>query len=225
MSVRKLSNPHDVPPPTTGNAARLLTVPQSVVDDMIQRITIRIARGLARFSWITPNRITTLSAILGGGIAGGLIYFGWFKWAAVVVILSGIFDGLDGDLARTRNMVTSEGALLDSVLDRYVDFLLVGAMILVSPESHLWPGLFALLGSTTVPYIRARSEAQGKSTVASVGSRSIRMILIIVSLLLNQLFLGLVAIALVSNIAAIHRLIHGLSDRSNSTNSQPVEML
>ncbi len=200
--------------PVGANSGKLqsssFAIPRSIVDDTIQRLTLRLARFLAKIAWITPNQITCLSAVLGGGVAGSLIYTEHFRLAAFFVLLSGILDGLDGDLARERQMSSAEGALLDSVLDRYVDFFLLGAMILVAPQEHLWPGLLALLGTTAVPYIRARSEAEGKSTIASVGSRSIRIILLILSLLLHQILWGLIAIALISNIAAIHRMLYGL---------------
>jgi hypothetical protein len=67
--------------------------------------------------------------------------------------------------------------------------------------------LLALLGSTLVPYIRARSEAAGKSTVASIGSRATRTILIILGLLTKQILPLLIVLAVISNLAAIHRFI------------------
>jgi archaetidylinositol phosphate synthase len=195
--------------PHSGSAPSV-AIPHSVIDHSVQFFTLKLARLLIPIQWITPNRITCMSAILGGGLAGYLIYEQKFLIAACCVILSGVFDGLDGDLARERGMSSAEGALLDSVLDRYVDFFLISALILVDPQHHLWPGLLALLGTTTVPYIRARSEAEGKGTVASVGSRSIRIILIILGLLFRQIDWVLIAIALLSNVAAIHRLLYGL---------------
>lgn len=208
-------------PASNSPQAPSFAVPKSIVDDTIQLLTLRLARGLAKISWITPNLITCVSALLGGAVASGLIYIGQFRTAAGFVILSGIFDGLDGDLARERNISSAEGAILDSVLDRYVDFLLISAMILVAPQDNLWPGLLALLGTTTVPYIRARSEAEGKSTIASVGSRSIRVIVLIVSLIVHQLFWGLVAIAFVANVAAIHRLIYGVFPQKTAQDQLP----
>lgn len=182
-------------------------VPHSWVDHIIQFFTIKLARALVRFTWITPNRITCLSAGLGGPLAGGMILRGNYLVAAGLITVSGLLDSLDGDLARQRNLCSREGAILDSVLDRYVDFCLIAALILVSPQPHLIPGLLALLGTTVVPYIRARSEAEGKKTVASIGSRAFRTIVIIVGLVTGQLYGVLVAVAAIANIAALHRLI------------------
>lgn len=182
-----------------------ITVPLSFLDRIVQFFTIKLARSLARFTWITPNRVTWVSAGIGGPLTGWLIIQEQFWLATALVVVSGLMDGLDGDIARERNLTSIEGGILDSVLDRYVDFFLITALILVNPTEHLLVGLVALLGTTMVPYIRARSEVAGKSSIASIGSRATRIVLIILGLLTQQLFILLIALAIISNIAAVHR--------------------
>ncbi|UJB70690.1 CDP-alcohol phosphatidyltransferase family protein [Acaryochloris sp. 'Moss Beach'] len=182
-----------------------ITVPLSPLDRMVQFFTIKLARSLARFTWITPNRVTWVSAGIGGPLTGWLIIQEQLWLATALVVVSGLMDGLDGDIARERNLTSIEGGILDSVLDRYIDFFLIAALILVNPTEHLLVGLFALLGTTMVPYIRARSEVAGKSSIASIGSRATRIVLIILGLLTQQLFILLIALAVISNIAAVHR--------------------
>ncbi len=182
-----------------------ITVPLSLLDRIVQFFTIKLARSLARFTWITPNRVTWLSASIGGPLTGWLIIQQQYGLATALVVISGLMDGLDGDIARERNLTSIEGGILDSVLDRYVDFFLIAALILVNPNEHLIVGLIALLGTTMVPYIRARSEVAGKSSIASIGSRATRIVLIILGLLTQQVFILLVVLAIISNIAAIHR--------------------
>ncbi|QUY41515.1 CDP-alcohol phosphatidyltransferase family protein [Acaryochloris marina] len=182
-----------------------ITVPLSPLDRMVQFFTIKLARSLARFTWITPNRVTWVSAGIGGPLTGWLIIQEQLWLATALVVVSGLMDGLDGDIARERNLTSIEGGILDSVLDRYVDFFLIAALILVNPTEYLLVGLFALLGTTMVPYIRARSEVAGKSSIASIGSRATRIVLIILGLLTQQLFILLIALAVISNIAAVHR--------------------
>ncbi|MGK7871925.1 MAG: CDP-alcohol phosphatidyltransferase family protein [Xenococcaceae cyanobacterium] len=194
----------------TGNS---IVVPRSFIDKIIQFFTVRLARSLVDIAWITPNLISLLSCGLGGPAAGWVIVQGNYLIAVLLIAVSGILDSLDGDLARERGVASSEGNILDSVLDRYVDFFLISALILVSPSDYLILGLLALLGATMVPYIRAKSEAQGKSTVATIGSRGTRTIVIIVGLLTGQIFLLFIALAVISNIAAIHRLIFALIPR------------
>lgn len=187
-----------------------IIVPKSFLDKIIQFFTVKLAGYLVSISWITPNRITWLSCGLGGPVAGWFILQKHYLIAVVFVVISGIFDSLDGDLARARGTASKAGNILDSVLDRYVDFFIIAAMILVSPNDNLIPGLLAILGGTMVPYIRAKSESVGKSTVASIGSRAIRTVLIIIGLLGRQIYPLLIVLAAISNIAAIHRLIYAL---------------
>jgi archaetidylinositol phosphate synthase len=187
-----------------------IVVPKSFLDRAIHSITEKLASILVNITWITPNRISWLSGGLGGLVAGWYIVRENYLLAVFFIILSGILDCLDGDLARARNMASGEGDILDSVIDRYVDFFLIAALILVSPNDYLIAGLLALLGTTLVPYVRARSEAEGKSTVASIGSRSTRTILIIIGLLTQQLLPLLILLAAITNIASIHRLIFAL---------------
>ena len=187
-----------------------VAVPKSLTDKILHSLTVRLARSLVNIAWITPNQISWLSGGVGGPLAGWFIVRGDYLIAVLSIAISGILDCLDGDLARERGVASREGDILDSVIDRYVDFFLISALILVSPNDYLIPGLLALLGTTMVPYIRARSEAQGKSTIASIGSRATRTILIVIGLLTGQIFPLLVILALISNIAAIHRLTHAL---------------
>jgi phosphatidylglycerophosphate synthase len=186
-------------------------VPKSFLDRFVGAITINLAQTLVNIPWITPNRISFFSAIVGGFLASWLIVIHEYLIAVLLIVIAGICDSLDGDLARARGAASREGEIIDSVLDRYVDFLLISALILAAPQEDLYEylivGLLALLGSTLVPYIRARSEAAGKSTVASIGSRATRTVLILFGLLTQQLFPLLIVLAAISNIAAIHRFV------------------
>lgn len=183
---------------------------KSFLEKSIHNITNKVAETLIEISWITPNRISYLSGLIGGVGVGYFIIQKNYLMAVLLIFVSGILDCLDGDLARARGVTTKEGAILDAVLDRYVDFIILGALILVSPETNLIPGLLALLGTTMVPYIRAKTEAQGKISVASIGDRSMRTILLIIGLSTGQIFLTLIVLAIISNIAAIHRFIFAL---------------
>jgi archaetidylinositol phosphate synthase len=196
---------------TSNDSEPAMIKPRSFIEKTIKLYTVKIAQGLDHYPWITPNRISMLSALLGGPLAGWLIVEQNFLMAVGIIIISGIFDDLDGDLARTRGVASSEGAILDSVLDRYVDFFILAALIWLSPSQHLIPGGLAMFGGMLVPYIRARSEAEGKSVVAAaIGNRTARIIMIIIGLLTQQIFPLLIILAVTSNIAALQRLIFAL---------------
>lgn len=198
-------------PSTVAEPQGSIAPPRPPLDRAVHAITERVAATIVDWGWITPNGISFFSAAVGGLLAGWLILQHQYLLAVGAIALSGIFDCLDGDLARAREMASGEGEILDSVLDRYVDFFLVAAMILVSPNEYVIPGLLALLGTTLVPYIRARVEAAGKKTVSSIGSRSTRTILIIIGLLTGQILPLLIVLAVISNIAAVHRFAFALS--------------
>ena len=71
-------------------------------------------------------------------------------------------------------------------------------------------GLAALLGAMLTPYVRAKTEAEGKSSLATIGDRGIRNHILVVGLLASQPIWTLVATAVVANLAAIHRLAHAV---------------
>lgn len=112
---------------------------------------------------ISANAITTLSALLGvsSGLAVGAGRFALGGW---LFLGSGILDVFDGRIARARGETTKAGAAIDSVLDRYTDTAMLMGLGWYYRESWvLVPVLFAILGSSMVPYIRARGEGLGIS--------------------------------------------------------------
>ncbi len=195
----------------TSNTEAEIVKPRSLIEKTLKIYTVKIANFLAKYDWITPNRISILSALLGGPLACWLILANYYLSAVAVIIISGILDDLDGDLARAKGVASKEGAILDSVLDRYVDFFIITALILLDPSQHLIPGLLAMFGGMMVPYIRARSEAEGKSVVAAaIGNRTARFILIILGISTQQFFPLLILLTLTANIAAFQRLFYVL---------------
>ncbi|HEY3500040.1 MAG TPA: CDP-alcohol phosphatidyltransferase family protein, partial [Polyangiaceae bacterium] len=117
-------------------------------------------RVLARVRF-PPNVITSLSLALalaaGVGVAAGRFALGGWLFVS-----SGALDFLDGRVARSTGRTTASGAVLDSILDRYVESaLLVGLAWYYRDSWVLVACLFALTGSLLVPYVRARGEAAG----------------------------------------------------------------
>ena len=147
--------------------------------------------------------------------------------AGIFVSVGDVLDYLDGDLARRRGTDSREGAIFDAVLDRYTDFLVLGALTylatavldrytdfligglsFLTSDIVLLIGLAALLGSMATSYVRAKTEAEGKESIPTAGDRGWRNRILIAGLLLSQPVWTLGAIALVANIAAAHRLFH-----------------
>jgi archaetidylinositol phosphate synthase len=100
-----------------------------------------VARGLTRWSWMKPNYVTLFSGALGVLAAIG-IYAGW-AWLAVGSLwLSGYFDVLDGTVARLTQQSSAQGAVLDILMDRLVEFSCVLALFAVDPIHR---GFWAIL--------------------------------------------------------------------------------
>jgi CDP-diacylglycerol--glycerol-3-phosphate 3-phosphatidyltransferase len=120
----------------------------------------RIVRWLA-LSRIHPNVLTFLGLVI-NIVAAFLFAAGSFRWAGVVVIGAGLFDMVDGRVARETNRVTRFGGFFDSVLDRYSDLaLLMGLLVYyASINRFFYVVLTAIVmtGSVMVSYTRARSE-------------------------------------------------------------------
>lgn len=133
---------------------------------------------LVRWSGIPAHAVTTAAALwgIGSGVAaagGDLALAGWLYLGA------GLFDVLDGRVARHAGTAGPRGAIIDSVLDRYAD-----AAVLCGLAWHLrghWAlvlALGALVGSLLVSYVRARGEGLGVDVRVGVMQRAERVILL-----------------------------------------------
>jgi CDP-diacylglycerol--glycerol-3-phosphate 3-phosphatidyltransferase len=144
----------------------------------------------------TPNTVTLIGFILNVGVAvifivgaeegnrGNLAYVGW---AGALILFSGLFDMLDGQVARLGNMSSKYGALFDSVLDRYSELVMfLGICYYLIAYHYFLSSLFAfiaLIGSMMVSYTRARSEGLGIENKGGVMQRPERIVLTGVSAL------------------------------------------
>src|SRR5476651_1959311 len=120
---------------------------------------------------LTPNSVTTIGFVLNIGVAiifivgaeegnrGDLSYVGW---AGALILFAGLFDMLDGQVARLGNMKSVFGALYDSVLDRYSELVMfLGICYYLVAHHYFLSSIFAfiaMIGSMMVSYVRARAE-------------------------------------------------------------------
>ena len=183
-------------------------------------LTRPAVRLLARTS-IKPNAITWFGFLLAVG-AAILIILGHLLAAGFLVLISGLFDLLDGALARRANRVTLFGGVLDSTLDRLSEAILLlgilGLFLLTGEQPFLfasvtlgWSVLLifvTLLGSLLVSYIRARAEALGVECDVGLFTRGERVIVLALGLLLNQLVIALAIITVFSFITVGQRLLY-----------------
>lgn len=173
-----------------------------------------LARLLARTP-LTPDALTWLGFFITVG-AAVLIVTDHFLAAGVVVLVAGLFDMLDGALARLTGKTSRFGAILDSTLDRLSEgALLLALLVVFSQEQYVTASLvvgITLLGSIMVSYIRARIEAMGIECKAGVFTRPERVIILALGLMLNQyenaLLVCLGIIAFFSWVTVIERLVY-----------------
>lgn len=168
-----------------------------------------MVRGLA-LAHIHPNVLTFIGLVI-NGVAGALLASGRFVAAGVVIIIAGIFDMVDGRVARETNQVTAFGGFFDSVLDRYSDLVLLMGMLVyyASIERFFYVVLTAVVmtGSVMVSYTRARAENAIPRCKVGFMERPERIVLLIIGALFNRMAQVLWVIAVLSNLTVIHRLI------------------
>jgi phosphatidylglycerophosphate synthase len=135
-----------------------------LADKSLRKLIKPIAKLLDKLSGgkITPNQITTVGIVMHIPIAF-LIGYGHLYWAALFLVLFGIFDVLDGELARLQKRASNKGMIYDATTDRLKETLLYAgsAYFLASNGEAKWAYLPVLACgfSITVSYVKAKGEA------------------------------------------------------------------
>jgi CDP-diacylglycerol---glycerol-3-phosphate 3-phosphatidyltransferase len=188
------------------------------LENIRRLISDRIAPPVARLlinTPLTPNVVTWTGFFVTAGAAVLIVTEHLFA-AGIVVLLAGLFDMLDGALARVKGQVTRFGAVLDSTLDRLCEaMLLLALLVIFAQQQHvIWSLLcgIAMLGSLMVSYIRARIEGLGVECKAGIFTRPERVILMALGLLLSSvnyaLVIAVALLALFSFFTVIERLAY-----------------
>lgn len=174
------------------------------------KVILLIVRALA-LSKIHPNVLTFLGLLI-NGVAAVLLASGKFFTAGLVMIAAGIFDMVDGRVARQTNRVTRFGGFFDSVLDRYSDLVLLMGLLVyyASINRFFYVVLTAVVmtGSVMVSYTRARAENVIPQCKVGFMERPERVVLLIIGALFNRMAPVLWVIAVLSNITVIHRMVY-----------------
>jgi len=167
-----------------------------------------IVRGLAAVR-ITPTMLTT-AGFLGNVLAAGLAARGELRWAGVAVLLFSALDLLDGALARATGRASRFGALYDSTLDRLSEAAVLGGLLWCALErgsdEQAMLAFVATVGSLMVSYVRARSEGLGLALRDGLFTRSERVVLVGVALILGFTRVALWALAVLTVLTAFQRL-------------------
>jgi CDP-diacylglycerol--glycerol-3-phosphate 3-phosphatidyltransferase len=196
-------------------------IPQVVKDGFV-RLVGPLARGFIR-AGIRPNVITTLGTLIvvGSGVAFG---FGAIRLGGVLLLASGVFDVLDGQVARQGGMMTTFGAFYDSTLDRVGEsavfaglafYFMQGGVPRAQAPLAVGIAMTALVASLLVSYTRARAEGLGLECTVGIAARAERIFLLGASMLLfgpgpngALLFWIVVILALATAITVVQRVLH-----------------
>ncbi len=140
---------------------------------------------------LTPNAVTLIGFILNVGVAAIFIWgaeegtrddLSEVAWAGGLILFAGLFDMLDGQVARLGNMKSVFGALFDSVLDRYSELIMfLGICYYLVANHYFLSSIFAfiaLIGSMMVSYVRARAEGLGIECKGGLMQRPERVVTI-----------------------------------------------
>jgi len=193
--------------PNDGPVSRYLNRPLSV----------RISRRLVKYP-VTPNQISLFS-FLCSMLGAGLFAFGGYPGLLLGGLLAqfaSVLDGCDGEVARLKFQGSDYGGWFDAVLDRYADAFLLFGLTWHVYSANLGPlvlfiGFLAIIGSfmlsyTADKYDRLMRDRIIHGKVPRLG-RDVRVFLIFLGAIFNQVPLTLALIALVMNIETIRRVI------------------
>jgi len=178
--------------------------------NLAARITNPIM-GILSKSGIKPDALTFIGLAISIG-AAYVIATGHFLLGGVLILVAGLFDLLDGALARFVKQTRKFGAILDSTIDRISEAaifcgLLVWYMLEGSTLEVVL--IFAvLIGSFLVSYVRARAEGLGLECKIGLFTRAERVIVLAIGLMVNQVVIALLILAVLVYVTVVQRLVH-----------------
>ena len=192
----------------------------------------KIVNGLA-LSKISPNTLTFIGLIINVVAA---FFFGYarannnvrmFLYAGLIIIGAGLFDMVDGRVARQTNQVSVFGAFFDSVLDRYSDVAIFFGLLVYYARAdryfYVFLAAFVMTASLMVSYTRARAEALGVECKVGIATRPVRVVILAIGLLFAKgatlgsfelLKPAVYVLAALSAITAAQRIWHVRSELS-----------
>ena len=174
------------------------------------KILYWIVRGLS-LSRIHPNVLTFIGLLI-NIYAAVLLASGKFFYAGLVIIGAGLFDMVDGRVARETHRVTRFGAFFDSVIDRYSDLaLLMGLLVYYANiNRNFYVVLTGIVMTVSIMISYTRSRSENVIPLCKVGflERPERVVLLIIGALFDKMAPVLWVITVIGNITVIHRMMH-----------------
>ena len=160
---------------------------------------------------VRPDALTVAGWFL-SVCAATLFALGYTKTAGAVMLFAGLFDALDGAVARESNLMSSYGAFLDSTLDRLSESaIFVGIMFFYASSSRPYEALLAGVAMTfslMTSYTRARAEGLGLECEVGLLERAGRVVLLSLLSLTGFLIVGVGLVAVGALVTTAQRIFH-----------------
>ncbi len=172
-------------------------------------LLVKIVDGFA-LSKIHPNVLTFIGLLI-NIMAAWLLARGAFVQAGWVIIGAGLFDMVDGRVARQTGQVTRFGGFFDSVIDRYSDLaLLIGLLVYygnINRPLYVVLTAIVMMASVMISYTRARAENTIPQCKVGFLERPERVVLLIIGALFDRMAPVLWIAAVIGNLTVVHRMI------------------
>jgi archaetidylinositol phosphate synthase len=183
-----------------------------------------LAKGCSKVG-LSPNGATVIMLVCSLISFFLLVYFKAYFWFGIMVFITGIFDGIDGALARLNERETKFGGFFDSFMDRLSEFIILLALLINRWNQSLWFLIdmrfivfSSLFGSLMISYSRSRAQSFHKGNYdIGLMARSERLFYIfLVSLIstyigfLNEFLFGFLILVISTAIyrgIKIHKII------------------
>jgi archaetidylinositol phosphate synthase len=198
----------------------------TAIKKIVRRLLHHVAAGLNSLTdgRLTPNAVTICGLLMHVPVAWLIATGQHDALAAVLLIIFGLFDVLDGELARVQGSASAAGMLLDASTDRMKETLLyMGAAYVFasghSPKTAVW-AVAACGASLCVSYVKAKGEAAVAANKDKIEHAALnrmfadglltfelRMVVLVLGLLSHQLLWAVSIIAVLATITALQRLI------------------
>jgi CDP-diacylglycerol--glycerol-3-phosphate 3-phosphatidyltransferase len=205
-----------------GTIRRLL--PKSIQKTFFSLLT-PLVKALAKWG-VHPNTLT-LAGLIITCMASVALFKGNLRTGGVLILLGGLCDSLDGNLARATGKATRSGALLDSVIDRYSEFVMflgIAAYFITMKNYFILIVTFiALCGSIMVSYTRARAESLGFESKTGMMQRAERIVFLGTGALIHPIAfkLSIWLVAILANVTALQRLRHSAKQENHFSDQKP----
>ena len=176
-----------------------------------------IVRILTRFK-INPNILTFTGVLISFWAAFEFGYGNLFR-GGLVIILAGLFDMLDGEVARVSRTETRFGAFYDSVIDRYSDVIILEGLMVYYARKQMLDYVVLVgvvfMGAVLTSYARARAESLIASCKVGFMERPERIVLLIIGGLANRMEAVLWILAVLGNWTVINRIYYTWKELPN----------